>query len=59
MANGQDGIYAEDECRCDDPVGLYWCYLHNHYANHDNNCKGRCYTRAGWESDDELSEQDS
>ncbi len=23
MANGQDGICAEDECRCDDPMGLH------------------------------------
>lgn len=32
MSNGQDGIYTEDECRCDDPLQLFFCYLHNHYA---------------------------
>lgn len=41
--NGQDGIYAKDECRCDDPFGLFWCHVHNHLANHDGRCLGRCY----------------
>jgi hypothetical protein len=56
MANGQDSIYTGDECRCDDPVGLYWCRVHEHYANHDLNCRGRCYQRDRWASEPEEHE---
>lgn len=45
VANGQDGMYVDDECRCDDPFGLYWCYVHGHWANHDGKCSGRCFTQ--------------
>ena len=49
MANGQDGMYTKEECQCDDPMGLLWCAVHDHLADHDGKCRGRCFTRAGWE----------
>jgi hypothetical protein len=48
MANGQDGIYAKDECCCDDPLALSWCRVHEHSADYDGKCRGRCFTHAGW-----------